>query len=96
MVDVVVTQKTEVRGSGNISKVDSLSKTGSASSTDKPIYTQPAQQQQGGGGSNLGGFISNLFSSIFSTILQVASASFGGSVVAAVSGWLGIKGDKKA
>jgi hypothetical protein len=68
----------------------------SASNTDKPIYTQPAQPQQSGGGCNLGGFISNLFSSILSSILQVATASIGGPIVSAVAGLFGMKSDKKA
>jgi predicted lipid-binding transport protein (Tim44 family) len=79
------------------SSVTSVSTTQSTSTTTKPAAAEPAPQQQGGSGSNLGGFISNLFQSIFSTVLSVATASLGGGIVSGLTGLLGLnKGDKKA
>ncbi len=81
----------------SVTTVNTTQSSTTTTSNDKPAAAQPAAQQQGGSGSNLGGFISNLFQSIFSTVLSVATSSFGGGIVSAVTGLFGLnKGDKKA
>jgi hypothetical protein len=77
-----------------ISQVSNVVKSDSSTNT-KPAETQSAQQQQGGSGSNLGGFISSLFQTVFSAVLKVATASFGGPVMSALTGFFGLKTDNK-